>query len=235
MSEQHIMSAFDRDLQTIQGLMVKMGAMVEEAIRTSVTALETSDLELAEKTRLGDKAIDALEEEIKHETARVIALRAPTAIDLRTILSVMTIGAQLERCGDLAKNIAKRTPLIAESTEIAGAFAMLRNFSGFIEKMVSDALDAYIQRDVAAAEAIIRRDEEADETYNTIFRSLLTHMMEDQSTITACMHLHFIAKNLERIGDHATGIAEQTIYRVSGELPDEDRPKVDVTDTAPKG
>jgi phosphate transport system protein len=156
-------------------------------------------------------------------------LRAPAASDLRTVLSVMTISTHLERCGDYAKNIAKRTTVLIETVPIEGTVPALRRMVRMVEAMLSDALDAYIQRDAESAEEVRTRDLEVDQMYNTLFRSLLTHMMEDPRNITACMHLHFIAKNIERMGDHATSIAEQTIYLVTGEMPDEDRPKGDTT------
>ena len=149
----------------------------------------------------------------------MLALRSPTAIDLRVVLSVMAISASLERIGDYAKNIAKRTPAISDSTKINGSLASLRQMSNFVIKMISDALDAYIQHDTSLAEDVFERDHEADQMYNTLFRALLTHMMEDHRNIAAGMHLHFIAKNIERAGDHATTIAEQTIYMVTGQAP----------------
>ena len=141
----------------------------------------------------------------------------------------MQIASHLERCGDYAKNMAKRTIAMAESGEINGALTALGRMSAFVQTMVKDSLDAYIQRKADKALEIIERDLEADQIYNNLFRSLLTHMMEDHRNIAVGMHLHFIAKNIERVGDHATGIAEQTIYLVTGELPDDDRPKKDRT------
>ncbi|WP_296766640.1 phosphate signaling complex protein PhoU [Sediminimonas sp.] len=229
MTSQHIVSSFDRDLEALQAMIMKMGGQVEMATTNAIKALETRDLELSQQVRRDDKIIDGLDEDIKSETARVLALRAPTAGDLRTVLSVMTISSHLERCGDYAKNIAKRTTVLVEMTTISGTVPALRRMARMVERMLADALDAYIQRDADKADDVRDRDLEVDQMYNTLFRSLLTHMMEDPRNITACMHLHFIAKNIERMGDHATSIAEQTIYLVTGELPDEDRPKGDMT------
>ncbi|KUJ80941.1 PhoU family transcriptional regulator [Ruegeria marisrubri] len=226
---QHIVSSYDRELEGIQAMVMRMGGLVEVALSEATTALKTRDLELAEKVRKGDRVVDELNQAIKADAARLLALRAPAAVDLRTVLSVMEISSYLERCGDYAKNIAKRTMAMAGSNEIEGAMSGLVRMAKFVEAMVKDALDAYIQRDQEKAEEIIERDLEADQIYNTLFRSLLTHMMEDPRNIAAGMHLHFIAKNIERVGDHATGIAEQTIYLVSGVLPDDDRPKQDRT------
>ena len=229
MQEQHIASAFDRDLETIQARIMKMGGLVEAAIMEAARSLETRDLELAERVRKGDKAIDALEEMINEEAARVIALRAPTAIDLRLILSITKISGNLERIGDYAKNLAKRTAVLAKMTPVDDSAAALRRMAREVELMLKDGLDAYIQRDVELAADVIERDREIDQMYNTLFREFLTFMMEDPRNITPCMHLHFIAKNIERMGDHATAIAEQVIYLVSGERPEEPRPKADTT------
>lgn len=231
MTQEHIVSSFDRDLESIQATVMKMAGLVEEALRDATRALEARDVELADKVRKSDKAVDELDLVTKADAARVLALRAPTASDLRTVLSVMEISSHLERCGDYAKNIAKRTRVLVGMSEIDGTLSALRRMSVFVERMLSDSLDAYVQRDARRAEEIIDRDAEADQMYNTLFRSLLTHMMEDPRNITAGMHLHFIAKNIERVGDHATGIAEQTIYLATGVMPEDDRPKKDRTST----
>ncbi|MGB3179545.1 MAG: phosphate signaling complex protein PhoU [Albidovulum sp.] len=227
MTEQHILRAFDRDLEAIQALVMKMGGMVETAILEAAQALETRDEELAEKVRAGDKAIDALEERINEESARLIALRAPTASDLRTVLSVMKIAASLERVGDYAKNMAKRSHVLGQMTAVGSSGGALRRMAKAVTEMLSHALDAYIHRDLDLAEDVRQRDREVDQMYNALFREFLTHMMEDPRSITACMHLHFIAKNIERMGDHATTIAEQVIYLVTGAVPEESRPKAE--------
>ncbi|HWL55957.1 MAG TPA: phosphate signaling complex protein PhoU [Paracoccus sp. (in: a-proteobacteria)] len=224
-SERHIMSAFDRDLETVQALVVKMGGMVESAIHDAAIALETRDEELAEDVRRRDSAIDALEHQINEEAARLIALRAPRATDLRTALTVIKISAILERVGDYAKNIAKRSHVLVHMPAVESSGMALRRMSATVEGMMKDALDSYIQRDAALAADVRKRDLEVDQMYNALFREFLTYMMEDPRNITACMHLHFIAKNIERMGDHATGIAEQVIYLATGELPDDARPK----------
>lgn len=223
--DKHISSAFDRDLETIQAMVVKMGGMVEAAIADASTALDTRDEELAEDVRRRDKAIDALEAQINEDAARLIALRAPTATDLRMVLAVIKISASLERVADYAKNMAKRTEVLAQMPVIPGAGMALRRMSQAVNKMLQDALDSYIRRDADLARDVRQRDLEVDQMYNALFREFLTHMMEDPRNITPCMHLHFIAKNVERMGDHATSIAEQVVYLVSGELPDEARPK----------
>ncbi|SFI28713.1 phosphate signaling complex protein PhoU [Jannaschia pohangensis] len=231
----HIASAFDRDLEAIQAQIMKMGGMVEEAIENASKALVDGDTELAIATRRADKAIDLLEEKVNEEAARVIALRQPIATDLRTVLTVFRISAALERVGDYAKNIAKRSEILQDLHQVEGGAASLKRMSKAVQMMLKDALDAYIQRDVALAADVRARDEEVDQMYNALFREYLTHMMEDPRNITACMHLHFMAKNIERMGDLVTGICEQVIYLVTGELPDEDRTKADITSTAKGG
>ncbi|MCZ4352855.1 phosphate signaling complex protein PhoU [Roseovarius aestuarii] len=227
MSDKHIVSAFDRDLEDIQSAMLTMGELVQAALTDAAQALKTSDSAMAEKIRKGDRLIDGLDQTVKTETAKLLALRSPTAGDLRTVLSVMEISSHLERCGDYAKNISKRTIAMAESDEIEGSLSALVRMTAFVVEMITDALDAYVKRDLTKAKEIIERDVEADQIYNTLFRSLLTHMMEDPRKIAVGMHLHFIAKNIERVGDHATGIAEQSIYLITGEMPDDERPKLD--------
>lgn len=223
--DKHISSAFDRDLETIQAQVVKMGGMVEVAIADAAAALEARDEELAEEVRRRDKAIDTLELQINEDAARLIALRAPTATDLRMVLAVIKIAASLERVGDYAKNMAKRTDVLTQMPVIDGSGMAIRRMSQAVSKMLQDALDSYIRRDGELAEDVRQRDLEVDQMYNALFREFLTHMMEDPRNITACMHLHFIAKNIERMGDHATSIAEQVIYLVTGELPEDSRPK----------
>ena len=229
MNEQHIASAFDRDLEAIQAQIMKMGGLVENAILEAAISLEMRDEERAEVVRQGDKAIDALEEIINEEAARVIALRAPTASDLRLVLSVIKVSANLERIGDYAKNLAKRTGVLSQMESVNGSAGALRRMAKEVEGMLKDALDAYVARDAELAQDVIDRDIQVDQMYNALFREFLTFMMEDPSNITACMHLHFIAKNIERMGDHVTSIAEQVVYLVTGAIPDEARPKGDKT------
>ncbi|SMX31223.1 phosphate signaling complex protein PhoU [Octadecabacter ascidiaceicola] len=226
---EHISSAYDRDLEEIQSLIMKMGGMVEHAILECAKALEVRDIDRAEVVRKGDKAIDALEEQINEAAARTIALRAPVSKDLRTLLSVLKLSASLERVGDYAKNIAKRTPILADMKPISGADAALRRMSKEVQSMLGDALDAYVRNDVELAESVRQRDLDIDQMYNALFREFLTFMMEDPRNISACMHMHFIAKNVERMGDLVTNMAEQIIYMVTGEMPEEDRPKMSST------
>ena len=225
----HILQAFDRDLEAVQAMIMRMGGLVEAAIVNASEALDMRDVELAESVRRGDAAIDALEEQVNVECARLIALRAPTASDLRTVLTVMKIAAGLERCGDYAKNLAKRTTVLAQMPPVGTASGSILRMAKSVQQLLSLALDAYIARDAELAADVRLRDKDVDQMYNALFREILTHMMEDPRNITVCMHLHFIAKNIERVGDHATGIAEQVTYLVTGALPEDQRPKGDTT------
>jgi phosphate transport system protein len=230
MSTAHILTAFDRDLEAAQALVMRMGGLVETALLDAAEALDTRDEDKAARVRAGDAAIDALEDEINTKCALLLALRGPTAGDLRTVLTVMKIAAALERSGDYAKNLAKRTAVLAQMSPVSGASGSIRRLARVVVQMLTDALDAYIRRDVKLAEDVRRRDRDVDQMYNSIFREFLTHMMEDPRNIGPCMHLHFIAKNIERVGDHATAVAEQVIYLVTGALPGDERPKVDSTE-----
>ncbi|MCK8462258.1 phosphate signaling complex protein PhoU [Aliiroseovarius sp. S1339] len=225
MTDQHIASAFDRDLEEIQAHLMKMGGMVEDAIRDGAKSLKRRDEELADTVRKNDKKIDALDMQIHEECARLLALRQPIASDLRTVLTVMKVAGNLERIGDYAKNMAKRTTVLVHMQPIDGASGAIKRMADEVQKMLSDALDAYIRRDEALALDVRQRDLEVDQMYNALFREFLTFMMEDPRNISSCMHLHFIAKNIERMGDHVTSIAEQVIYLVTGDMPDEARPK----------
>ena len=156
-------------------------------------------------------------------------MRAPVSKDLRIILSVLKLAASLERVGDYAKNIAKRTSVLAEMRPITGSDATLRRMGREVQMMLKDTLDAFIHRDAKLAEDVLMRDQDVDQMYNALFREFLTHMMEDPRNITACMHLHFIAKNVERMGDLVTNMAEQVVYLTTGSMPEENRPKGDRT------
>ena len=225
MIDQHIASAFDRDLEEIQAHVMKMGGLVETAIRDGAKSLKRRDEELADAVRKADKKIDALDTQIQEECARLLALRQPIASDLRTVLTVMRIAANLERVGDYAKNMAKRTSVLVHMQPIDGASGAIKRMAVEVQLMLSDVLDAYIRRDVDLAQDVRHRDIEVDQMYNALFREFLTFMMEDPRNISSCMHLHFIAKNIERMGDHVTSIADQVIYLVTGDMPEEARPK----------
>lgn len=229
MNDAHIVRAFDQDLGQLESLVMKMGGLVEKQVQDAASVLLNRDVELAEKVIAADKEIDALEEEIDAFAIRMIALRQPKAQDLRVVLAALKVGANLERIGDYAKNMAKRTNVLVQVPPVGSSAKTIKRMCGLVSDMVRDVLDAYVRRDKDMAEDVRARDEEVDQIHNTLFRALLTYMLEDPRNITPCMHLLFIAKNVERMGDHTTSIAEQVYYQVEGELPDDERPKRDVT------
>jgi phosphate transport system protein len=212
----HTVKAFDTDLGQIRGLVSEMGGRAEAAINDSILALTRLDLEDAARVVEDDRKIDEIEAEIERQVIRLIALRAPMADDLREAVAALKISGVVERIGDYAKNIAKRVPMLSEmrSTE---PLSILPAMARQVSDLVRGALDAYASRDPQAAIEVCRADRQVDDFYNTIFRTLLTYMMENPHSITPSAHLLFIAKNLERIGDHATNVAEMVYYAASGE------------------
>lgn len=229
MENEHIVKSFDEELSQIENMTLEMGGLVETQILESVTALCNRDQELAQKVRLDDKTVDLLESEINDLTLRTLALRQPLATDLRSVICALKVSSNLERIGDYAKNISKRTRVLADVSSVGTAERTIKRMGEMVQKMVADVLNAYIRKDLAMADEIRLRDEEVDYIHNTLFRELLTYMMENPSNITFCMHLLFIARNLERMGDHATSIAEQVHYVVTGSVPEENRPIADKT------
>jgi len=225
MNSNHIMSAFDRDLEAIQAHFLRLTGLAEAALMAAAVALEDLDVPAAEMVVAGDKAIDALEEFIQMEAASLIARRSPTASDLRRVLGVMRASHSLERVADYAKNVAKRTRLLAHSAPVAGHSGTIRRMATLVAGMLDDATKALVHKDGVLAGAVRKRDLDIDQIYNTLFRSLFTYMMESPANIGPSMHLHFIAKNIERAGDHATTIAEQALYLATGEMPSDPRPK----------
>lgn len=225
----HIVSAVDADLGQIETLLLEMGGLVEAQIADGVQALITRDVEAGQRVRRRDKQVDAFESKIDELAIRFIAMRQPMAVDLRRVVTALKITSSLERMGDYAKNMGKRVEVLAEADTIGGSLKSIERMSELVREMVRDVLDAFIARDTAMAYEIRDRDEQVDQLHNTMFREMLTYMMEQPQNITPCMHLMFIAKNVERMGDHATGIAEQIIYLVDGALPDDDRQKGDET------
>ena len=227
-SDQHIVSSFDRDLEALQAHLIRLAGMVETALLDAARALEENDLAASEKVISHDKAVDELEEFIQTEAANLIARRAPTAVDLRLVLAVMRAATSMERVGDYAKNVAKRSRILTRSAPVDGHAGSIRRMATLVAKMLDEASRALVRRDAALAEAVRKRDIDIDQMYNTLFRSLFTYMMESAGNIGPSMHLHFIAKNVERAGDHATTIAEQAYYLATGTLPAEPRPKAEV-------
>jgi phosphate transport system protein len=213
--QEHTVKAFDQDIGELRGLISQMGGLAEQAIDRSLKALSRGDLELAAEVRAADKAIDAIEAEVERSAVRIIALRAPMANDLREVVAALKIAAVLERVGDYAKNIAKRLPQIDGEHRIE-PISILPAMGRMAAEMVHDALDAFVRRDAEAAVEVCRRDDALDDFYDSIFRTLVTYMVENPKTISQVAHLLFVAKNLERIGDHATNVAEMVYFAASG-------------------
>lgn len=231
MENTHIVHAFDRDLERIKGLLLEMGGLVETQLTDAIAALVTRDAKLGKQVKKSDKPINLLEQDINERAVRLLALRQPMAADLRVIVAIMKVAANLERIGDYSKNIAKRASVVVQCPPVGTAAGTLNRMNGLVVSMINDVLDAFINNDIESADAVRLRDEEVDLIHNTLFRELLTYMMEDARNITPSMHLLFIAKNIERCGDHTAEIAEQIHYLVTGSMPEEKRPKSDKTST----
>jgi phosphate transport system protein len=212
----HTLKAFDEDLDRLRALISQMGGLAEHAIRESMRCLVQRDLEGAQKIVENDKKLDALEIETERRAVQLIALRAPMAGDLRDVVAAMKISGVVERIGDYAKNIAKRVPLLDGAGKIE-ALSLMPEMARIATEMVHDVLNAFVERDAEAAVRVVERDRAVDDFYNSIFRTLLTFMMENPGNISQSTHLLFIAKNIERVGDHATNIAEMVYYAATGQ------------------
>ena len=226
---EHTVKAFDDEIGALRGLIAEMGGLAEVAIAQSVEALVRRDNDLAAQVIANDARLDALEVEVDRLAVRIIALRAPMADDLRDVISALKISGIIERIGDYAKNIAKRTVTISTATGLRGPIATIARMAALVQSMIKNVLDAYIAHDAEKADDVRARDQEVDQIHSGLFRELLTYMMEDPRNITPCTHLLFIAKNIERVGDHVTSVAEQIHYMVHGELPLGERPKQDLS------
>ncbi len=227
MEIEHIVAGFDEDLDRLGIMISEMGGMAEAQLSDAIKALVNGDAVLAARTVKRDKDLDNFESEIGTLAVRLLALRQPMADDLRIGVAALKISSNLERVGDYAKNIAKRTIVLERVPEIGDAVHSLIRMAGLTQAMIKNVLDAFVSRDSAKADDVRLRDEDVDRLYTSLFRELLTYMMEDPRNITPCTHLMFMAKNLERIGDHTTGVAEQVHFMVLGETPPDERPKRD--------
>jgi len=215
--QEHTVKAFDLDIGELRGLIGQMGGVAEQAIADAMTALQRGDLALADRVREGDKALDALELEVERNAVRIIALRAPLANDLREVVAALKIAGVVERIGDYAKNIAKRVPMIeGEGVDRIEPVSVIAAMARMASGMVHDVLDAFAARDTEKALAVYERDDALDDFYDSIFRTLVTYMVENPRTISQVAHLLFVAKNLERIGDHATNVAEMVYFAATG-------------------
>jgi phosphate transport system protein len=234
MTEQaaHTAKAFDVDLQDLTRKVAEMGGLAEKQIADSVKALAKRDAKLAQTVIAADPAIDNLQRDIEEKAILTIARRQPMAVDLREIVGALRVSNDLERIGDLAKNIAKRVVALGDEFHPAKVIRGVEHMTDLVLGQLKQVLDAYARSDVAKALEVWRRDEEVDAVNNSLFRELLTYMMEDPRNITFCTHLLFCAKNIERMGDHATNIAETVHYVVQGHALVDERPKGDNTSFA---
>lgn len=218
MESTHIVSGFDSDLKEIDEQLQLMAELVINQIADATRALRKGDLELAKKVRKGDREINNLETRIDELTTRLLALRQPMAQDLRSAISTLKVSSDLERLGDYAKTIANRTAILAEEKPVKSARKTVKRMSTIVQAMLSEVMEAYVERDLSKAEHVRLQDEEIDQMNSAMFRELLTYMMENPRNIEASTHMLFVAKTLERAGDHITNIAEHVYFLVTGEL-----------------
>jgi phosphate transport system protein len=211
----HTLKAFDDDIERLRALISQMGGLAEHAIGEAMRSLVQRDAEAAERVVQDDKKLDALEVETERRAVQLIALRAPMAGDLRDVVAALKISGVVERIGDYAKSIAKRVPLLEHGGRIEPV-SLLPEMARIATEMVHDVLDAFVERDAEAAYRVCQRDDAVDDFYDSIFRTLLTHMMENPHNIGQATHLLFVAKNLERVADHATNIAEMVYFAATG-------------------
>lgn len=228
MPSEHIVRSFEEQLKRLRELLARMGGLAERQVADAAQALIRRDVELASAVVGRDGEIDALETEIENFCVRLLALRQPMAGDLRVIVAALKISTNIERIGDYARNAAKRAIVVSQQPQI-GSLNGFQWMAKLVQENLKEAIDALVKEDAAAAERVWGADAPIDDIYNGIFREMLTHMMEDPRNITAATHLLFIAKNFERIGDHATNIAETVHYAVLGHTLPEDRPKSDTS------
>lgn len=221
----HIVKSYDRDLEDLGRKIAEMGGLAEKMLAEAMEALSLLNIEVAERVIATDIRLDILQREIEEKAIMTIARRQPLAVDLRECITAIRVSGDIERIGDLAKNIAKRALEIASETRVTRATVGLKSMQEIAGMQLKDSLDAYAQRDIEKAKIVWYNDARLDALEDSVFRDLLTYMMEDPRNITFCTHLLFCSKNLERIGDHTTNIAETIIYLVTGEPLPVERPK----------
>ena len=215
MAADHIIKAYDQELDQLNNTIAQMGGLAEIQLANAIEAVAERDTELTSETVEADARIDALEHQVQDQVVRLLALRQPMARDLRNIVAALKISSDLERIGDYATNVAERSIVLSQTQAVKPAYAIPR-MGAFAQSLIKNVLDAFIERNTEKALQVWRSDEELDEMYSSLFRELLTYMMEDPRNITPSTHLLFIAKNIERIGDHATNIAETVHFLVEG-------------------
>jgi phosphate transport system protein len=229
---EHTAKAFDIDLQELTRMVAEMGGLAEKQIADSVDALVRRDADRAQRIAAADPSIDALQHEIEDKAVLTIARRQPMAVDLREIVGALRVSNDLERIGDLAKNIAKRVMALDGEFHPTKLIRGVEHMGALVLAQLKEVLDAYAGHDLKKALAVWGGDEEIDAMCTSLFRELLTYMMEDPRNITFCIHLMFCAKNIERMGDHATNIAETVYYMIEGHAIADQRPKGDTTSFA---
>lgn len=229
LSTAHIVTAYDQEFAQLRKLFSEMSGLAESQLDGALRALSKRDTSIAEDVRRSDRRLDTLEAEVDALVVRMLALRQPVANDLRMVIAMLRSASDIERIGDYAKNIAKRIPTLSQMP-VSPVTRSVTRLGRLTQAMLKDVFDAYADQDVEKAIVVWEADEEVDELYTSVFRELLTYMMEDPRYITSCTHLLFIAKNLERIGDHATNIAETLHFQVEGVRLEERRPKADASD-----
>lgn len=225
-ARKHTVRSFDEELNHLTGQITYMGGLAERLVADALDALVKRDVDLAAAVMERDAQLDALEEQIDQDVIRILATRQPMAVDLRVITMALKISNDLERTGDYGVSIAKRVVRLAEQPDLK-PLVTIPNMANLCIAMLKDVLDAYVERDAVKAMAVWERDQEVDQLYTGLFRELITYMLEDPRKISICIDLLFIAKNLERIGDHATNIAEKINYMIHGEQIN--RPRHDAT------
>ncbi len=231
MAQEHIVRSFDEQLESLKRTIVQMGGMAESQLEAAIQSVVRRDATLAGKVVRLDERLDAYEHDIDASAVRTLALRQPMAADLRAIIAALKIAADLERVGDLAANVAKRAIALSQMPAVRPVGGIPR-MGRLVQEIIKEVLDAYTEADLEKALNAWHRDEEADELYTSLFRETLTYMMEDPRNISPCTHILFIAKNIERIGDHATNIAETTHFLITGEPITRARPKGDTSSFA---
>jgi len=231
MVSDHIIKSYDDELHRLDNTIAEMGGMAESQLAAAIDAVARRDSDMASEVIEGDVKVDELEHEVEALVVRLLALRQPMARDLRQIVAALKIATDLERICDYAANVAKRSIVLNQSPPVKPVYSLPR-MGRLGQAMIKDMLDAYVERDAEKAMAVWLKDEELDEMYTSLFRELLTYMIEDPRNITPCTHLLFMAKNLERIGDHTTNIAETLYFLVHGTPLQQVRPKRDRTSLA---
>lgn len=221
---EHLVRSYDDELTRLNGILIEMGRQTQLQMDDAILALTHQDNDLAGRVVEGDHRLDQMEQQVQSLAMHILALRQPEAEDLRLIVSSLKISAGMERVGDLIANLAKRTLMLHHIPPVKTRQAVL-NMAHVVQDVLKDVMDAYANQDVSKAMDVWRRDQEVDALYADLFRELISYMMEDTRTITSCTHLMFMAKNIERIGDHATNIAEALYFLVEGHAIREERPK----------